>query len=112
LHGYGRPLSRRDERIAAALFVLADAGIEAGPALARAFWLDAALGARKGIGMNIAALWAAVALDFGLDQQQFEAFMLLMFAPGYAAVYADQRKRPCLSFLHGHQTRTSAATPA
>jgi citrate synthase len=105
LHGYGRPLQRRDERIAAALFVLADARMPAGPALQRAFWLDAELTARRGIGMNIAAFWAAVALDFGLDQLEFEAFMLLMFAPGYAAVYADQRKRSCLSFLHGHQTR-------
>jgi hypothetical protein len=112
LHGYGRPLSRRDERIDAALSVLAAAGVRAGPALERAFWLDAALGARKGIGVNIAAIWAAVALDFDLDQLQFEAFMLLMFAPGYAAVYADQRQRPCLSFLHGHQTRARAPTPA
>jgi len=110
LHGYGRPLHRVDERIGAALFVLADARVRAGPALERAFWLEAALGARKGIGMNIAALWAAVALDFGLEQLEFEAFMLLMFAPGYAAVYADQRKRACLSFLRGHQTRPSAPT--
>lgn len=111
LHGYGRPLHHTDERIAAALFVLADAGVRAGPALERAFWLEAALAARSGIGMNIAALWAAVALDFGLDQLDFEAFMLLMFTPGYAAVYADQRKRACLSFLPGHQTRPSAPTP-
>lgn len=111
LHGYGRPLHHADERIAAALFVLADAGVRAGPALERAFWLEAALGARKGIGMNIAAVWAAVALDFGLDQLEFESFMLLMFAPGYTAVYADQRKRACLSFLHGHQTRARAPTP-
>ena len=110
LHGYGRPLHHVDERIGAALSVLASAGIRAGPALERAFWVEAALGARKGIGMNIAALWAAVALDFGLDQLEFEAFMLLMFAPGYTAVYADQRKRACLSFLRGHQTRASAPT--
>jgi hypothetical protein len=109
LHGYGRPLHHADERITPALFVLADAGVRAGPALQRAFWLEAALGERKGIGMNIAALWAAVALDFGLEQLEFEAFMLLMFTPGYAAVYADQRRRACLSFLRGHQTRPDAA---
>jgi hypothetical protein len=105
LSGYGRPLHGHDERIGAALKVFVDHGLKAGPALQRAFWLHEALARAKGIGMNISALWAATALDFGISQREYEAFMLLMFAPGYIAVYADHRARPAMAFLAGHQTK-------
>jgi hypothetical protein len=102
--GYGRPAQGRDERIAVALDSLLRAGLSAGPALRRAFWLDRALRASKGVEMNIAAVWAAIAIDFGIDQREYEAFMLLMFTPGYMAVYAEWRARPPFAFLAGHQT--------
>lgn len=106
LAGYGRPVHAHDERIGAALHVLADAEFAAGPALRRAFWLDRRLREARGIEINIAAVWAALAIDFGIDQREYEAFMLLMFVPGYMAVYKEQRDRPALSFLSGYQTRT------
>ncbi|HEU4408022.1 MAG TPA: hypothetical protein VFS43_22360 [Polyangiaceae bacterium] len=56
----------RDERIAAALKVLADAGRRAGLALRRAFWLDRRLREAKGGHLNVAAVWAAVALDLSV----------------------------------------------
>jgi len=49
--------------------------------------------------MNIAGLWAANAIDFGLSEPEYTQLMLLIFVPGYMAVYADQRQRPALSFL-------------
>lgn len=104
LHGYGRPIHGRDERIAAALGTLAKHGIRAGAALARAFWLDKALRAQKGIAMNISGVWAATAIDFGLSEAEYAEFMLLMFVPGYLAVYADQRQRPARSFLPAQQS--------
>ena len=104
LHGYGRPIHRSDERIAVALRTLARHGFRAGPALKRAFWLDAELRAQKGVGINILGVWAATAIDFGIDRNTYDPFMLLMFIPGYLAVYADQRARPALSFLPGHQS--------
>jgi len=107
LAGYGRPVHRHDERIAAALKILADAGLRAGPTLRRAHWLHRRLSDAKGIEMNISALWAALALDFGIARQEYEGFMLLMFTPGYAAVYQDQRSRPPFAFLAGHQTTTT-----
>lgn len=105
LAGYGRPAQGSDERIAVALDGLARAGLPAGPALKRAFSVDRALGARKGIQINIAGVWAALAIDFGISRREYEAFMLLMFTPGYMAVYAEWRSRPPLEFLFGHQTR-------
>lgn len=54
---------------------------------------------------NIAAVWAALAIDFGIERREYEAFMLLMFAPGYMAVSAEWRGRAPLEFLFGHQTR-------
>lgn len=107
LHGYGRPIHGHDERIAVALRTLRDARMAAGPALRRAFWLDRRLRARKGIEINVAAVMASVCLDFGLDAREFESFMVLMFTPGYIAVYADQRARPPFSFLAGHQSRAA-----
>ncbi|HMA93042.1 MAG TPA: hypothetical protein VKP30_10170 [Polyangiaceae bacterium] len=107
LHGYGRVFTNRDERIPAALKILADAGLRAGPALRRAFWLHRELGRLKGIEMNISALWAAIAIDFGIGALEYQSFMLLMFAPGYVAVYNDQRSRKPFSFLAGHQSLPS-----
>lgn len=104
LHGYGRVFTNRDERIPAALKILVDAGLRAGPALKRAFWLHRELGRLKGIEMNISALWAAIAIDFGIGSLEYQSFMLLMFAPGYVAVYNDQRARQPFSFLAGHQS--------
>ena len=104
LAGYGRPVHGTDERIPATLKILADAELKAGPALRSAFWLHDELSARKGIQMNVAAAWAALALDFGLSGAEFETLFTLVFAPGYLAVYHDQRRRPALAFLAGHQT--------
>lgn len=105
LHGYGRPIYGRDERIAFALGTLAKQRLRAGPALRRAFWLDEELRQAKDIAMNISGVWAALAIDFGMSEDEYTQFMLLMFVPGYLAVYADQRRRPALSFLAGHQSR-------
>jgi citrate synthase len=105
LAGYGRPMSTTDERIGATLAILAEAGERAGPALRRAFWLHDRLVERKGIELNAAGAWAAVAIDFGLSRAEFETLSTLVFAPGYLAVYSDQLARPPLAFLHGHQSR-------
>jgi citrate synthase len=111
LHGYGRPIHGRDERIAAALTSLAKHGVRAGAALSRAFWLDAALRTQKGIAMNISGVWAATAIDFGLSETEYAEFMLLMFVPGYLAVYADQRARPARSFLPTQQSEREPMDP-
>ena len=104
LHGYGRPIHGQDERIAVALRSMLRFGVRAGPALARAFWLHDRLKEQKGIEMNVAALWGAIAIDFGIRRHEYEQFMTLMFAPGYAAAYGDQRARPAMTFLAGHQS--------
>jgi citrate synthase len=111
VYGYGRPLHGHDERILVALEILDREGLRAGPALRRAFWLERELRARKGIEMNVAGVWAAIAIDFGLSASEYEAFMLLMFSPGYMAVYAEQRARPALSFLSGYQTSSPESEP-
>lgn len=104
ISGYGRPFHGHDERIAVALHSLASAGLRAGPALQRAFWLHRRLLEKKGVEINTFAIWAAIAIDFGIGQEEFESFMLLLFAPGYMAVYAEQRSRPELSFLRGYHS--------
>ena len=45
-------------------------------------------------------------IDAGLDHAAYTQFMLLMFAPGHMAVYAEQRTRPALGFLPDHQSST------
>ncbi len=104
LAGYGRPLERRDERIAVALKVLAAAELVAGPHLVGAYWLHQQLRKRKGIEWNISAVWAACCLDFGFTRAQYREMMLLMFVPGHVATYADQRGRPVMTFLRGYRS--------
>lgn len=104
LAGYGRPVAARDERVAVAYRILAEHGLHAGPALQRAYWLGKRLLDRKGISINAAGVYAAIALDFGMTAQEYDAFMLLLLCPGYIAVYADQRRRKALSFLSGFQS--------
>jgi citrate synthase len=110
--GYGRPIHNGDERIPVAFKTLAEAGLRAGPALRRAYWLHRRLQGAKGIEANIAAIWAAIAIDLGIAPTEYDEFMLLMFAPGYVAAYADQRSREPLTFLHGYQTTLPTAEPA
>jgi hypothetical protein len=110
LHGYGRPIYGRDERIAAALKTLARQQLRAGPALRRAFWVDQQLRERKGIAMNITGVWAATAIDFGISETEYSEFMLMMLAPGYLAVYADQRRRSALSFLPEQQSEPAGGS--
>ena len=50
---------------------------------------------------GFAAVWAAVAIDLGLTEPEYEAFMLLVFVPGYMAVYAEQRSGEAFAFLRG-----------
>jgi citrate synthase len=111
LHGYGRPVHGHDERIDVALEILARAGLSAGPALKRAFWLERQLAQQKGLEMNIAAVFAAIGIDFGLEEREFDAFMLLELAPGYMAVYAEQRQRPPFEFLRGWQSDVGSPAP-
>lgn len=102
--GYARPVAGPDERIAAGLQILADAGLRAGPALRRAFWVRQRTKAALGVDMHVTALWAAVALDLGFTAREYDAFMQLVFTPGFVAVHADQLARPPLSFLREQQT--------
>lgn len=108
LLGYGRPVAGSDERLTSAYRILAEHALQAGPALKRAYWLSQQLAALKGIQMNISAVWAAIALDWGMSAEEYRAFMLLLFSPGYIAVYTDQRRREPLSFLNGYQSTSSA----
>jgi citrate synthase len=107
LVGYGRPVKGEDERLAATYRILAEQQIQAGPALRRAYWLGKQLSRAKGVEMNVTAAWSAVCIDFGMTCDEFEAFMLLMLAPGYIAVYVDQRRREPLSFLSGYQSASA-----
>jgi hypothetical protein len=110
LLGYGRPIHRVDERLPVALKILADESLRSGPALKRAFWLHRRLQEEKGIGMNISAVWAALCIDFGISCREYQEFMLLLFSPGQAAAYADQRSRPPFAFLKGYHTKIRGKT--
>lgn len=105
LAGYGRPVKARDERVAVAYRILAEHGFRAGSALRRAYWLGKRLQERKGVSLNASGVYAAIALDFGMTAQEYDAFMLLLLTPGSIAVYTDQRRREPLSFLSGFQSR-------
>lgn len=103
--GYGRPVKAPDERLLVTYRILAEEGMMAGPALKRAYWLGRRLAERKGIDLNVAGAWSALAIDFGMNEGEFDTFMLLMLIPGYMAVYTDQRRREPLGFLAGYRAK-------
>ncbi len=81
--GYGRPLTRTDERIPPMQALLRETGMDVGPYVRLCVDVEGALlDARLRMHMNIAALYAAVALELGFTPRQYYLFMIPSFLAG------------------------------
>ena len=99
VHGYGRPLTRKDERVAPIMRLAEELGYADGPHVQLAFAIERVLiENRRRMYMNIAALLAALAADQGMSQQDYYAFMVLSFTGGMfpCAVDALQKEEGVL----------------
>jgi len=81
--GYGRPVTRADERIPPMLGLLAECGLGNGSYIGLALAVEETLlDGRWRMQMNIAALYAAVALEIGLTPREYSLFMIPCFVAG------------------------------
>jgi hypothetical protein len=98
IYGYGRPLASLDERIPHTLKQIQDLGFAQGSSVKMALAVNDYLIQHKQKAMNIAALDAAVGVDFGFSAEQFHLYMNLIVYAGQPPCYLDALQRPQGSF--------------
>jgi hypothetical protein len=100
ISGYGRPITRIDERIPPMQRLLQESGMEDGPYIRLCFDIEKILlDGRLRMHMNIAALYAAVALELGLTPRQYYLFMIPCFVAGMLPCSIEASEKPEGSFL-------------
>lgn len=95
IFGYGRPITREDERILPLRKLLEETGLAQGPYILLAFEVEKTLleGERR-VHMNIASLYAAVAADFGFTAREYYLFMIPCFIAGMLPCFIDTMEKP------------------
>lgn len=98
--GYGRPVTRQDERIKPIMDLAEKLGFAKGPFVKLAFEIETVLlQGRWRMHMNIAALIAALAADQNLSPQEYQRFMVLGFSGGMFPCYVDSVSKKEGSFF-------------
>jgi hypothetical protein len=93
--GYGRPVTRRDERIAPMMQLLAECALDTGPHVRLALDVETRLQAgRWRLFMNIGALYAAVAADLRFTPHEYYQFMIPSFVAGMLPCFVDAAAQP------------------
>lgn len=88
--GYGRPITRKDERIKPLMALATELGFSEGPHVKLAYAVEKILlEGRWRLHMNIAAIGAALAADQGLSNQEYYRFLVLSFSAGMFPCYLD-----------------------
>jgi citrate synthase len=98
--GYGRPITRKDERIEPLLALLAELDFSDGPYVRLAFAIEEILlQGRWRLHMNIAALAAAAGADQGLSTREYYQYVVLSFSAGMFPCYLDTVNKPAGTFF-------------
>ncbi|MDQ3775887.1 MAG: hypothetical protein M3461_16805 [Pseudomonadota bacterium] len=93
--GYGRPITRTDERIEPLMALAKELHFSQGPYVQLAFAVeDILLNNRLRLHMNIAAVAAALAADQGLSGREYSHYSVLSFSVGMLACYIDAMNKP------------------
>ncbi|ADJ28091.1 citrate/2-methylcitrate synthase [Nitrosococcus watsonii] len=93
--GYGRPITRKDERIEPLLSLAEELNFSHGPYVKLTFTIEEILlQGRWRLYMNIAALAAALAADQGLSPHEYYHYLVLCFSGGILPCYLDAVRKP------------------
>jgi citrate synthase len=93
--GYGRPVTRKDERIEPLMALAEELGFSEGAYVKLAFAVEEILlQGRWRLHMNIAAVAAALAADQGLSRREYYQFLVLSFSAGMFPCYTDTLSKP------------------
>lgn len=104
--GFGRPLVKRDERIAPVLKLLKELGFDQGSHLKLTLELERVLEAsRYKMSLNVGGLIAAIACDQGLSMREYYGYVMIAFSIGHMACYFDALTHPEGSFFPLRCTR-------
>jgi hypothetical protein len=88
--GYGRPITRKDERIEPLMALAKKLGFSKGPYVKLAFDVEKILlDGRWRLHMNIASVMAALAADQGLSCREYYHYAILSFSAGMLPCYIE-----------------------
>lgn len=99
VYGYGRPLASVDERVPHLIQYARDNGMGEGVHLKLALETFKILNAKKGLCMNVAALYCALGADLGFSKEEFQLFMTPVFFAGMPPCYIEAFENPVGTFL-------------
>lgn len=100
IYGYGRPLTRGDERIPHLLKLIKALGFDKGAYVHLAFEVERLLlEGRWRLYMNFSALASAIAADMGLSPREYYLFMIPCFAAGMLPCFVEASEKPEGTFL-------------
>ena len=95
ISGYGRPITRTDERIPHMQTLLRRTGMDEGPYVRLCVDIEKTLLDRRlRLHMNIAALYSAVALELGFTPRQYYLFMIPCFVAGMLPCAIEASEKP------------------
>ncbi len=95
IYGYGRPITREDERIPHMLKLIRRSGLDQGPYVRLAFEVERVLlEGRWRLHINIAALCAAIAADMDFTPQEYYLFLIFCFTAGMLPCFIDAAGKP------------------
>lgn len=100
IYGYGRPLSRNDERIEPVMAIARQLSLADGVHIKLAFAVEEVLKqGRWRLQMNIAAVSAALSADQGLSAREYYSMLLPSFSAGIIPCYIDAVDSPEATFF-------------
>lgn len=91
---FGRAMVKTDERVPHMMALLEEVGMLEGECVQFALKAEAYLFEKKGIQMNISALYASIAFDLGFSLEEFHMFMSMVFSAGMMPCYMEASKKP------------------
>lgn len=99
VYGYGRPLASTDERVPHVIKFARDNGMGDGRHLNLALETFKILKVKKGLCMNVAALYCALGADLGFTKEQFQMFMTPVFWAGMPPCFIEAKENNAGTFL-------------
>ena len=98
--GFGRPVTRKDERLEPMMRLAKDLDIDNGPMVKLVFDIEKTLNEmRLKLDKNISVLATALVLDQGMTPREFYYFMIVGFSIGIVACANDSENHPEGSFF-------------
>ena len=97
--GYGRPIAKGDERVAAMINYAQELGFDEGPHLKLALEIEEHLLTTHQESLNLAGYMAAFGSDLGYSISQLHRIITMCVSGGLHSCFAESRDQPSDSFL-------------